>query len=183
MNIIILVIVGILAALGIYIFISKRKKSTREIEDTAAVVEAIRNIAEYVTCRYVTQLVWIENKHRTLFPDDEICMIVQGEVIAGFDLNELTKDDIQINGKELTIQIPQAKILDVISNPKDCDIYAETGKWSDEEKNEMLKSVKEKIKQDAIDRNVLAEAEKGRAKIQILLQSFGYETVNILTPR
>jgi hypothetical protein len=106
-----------------------------------------------------------------------VCLIAKGNVRAGYDLQEINPQDIQISNKILQIKLPSPKIIDVIINPKGWDFYVEDGDWSNTDIKEIQSTAKEIIKQDAIDLGILEKAEQGKEKLKVLLMSFGFNDV------
>ena len=44
----------------------------------------------------------------------------------------MNKDDIAVSGDSVSVRLPQARILDMITNPSDFSTFTETGTWSNE---------------------------------------------------
>ena len=113
---------------------------------------------------------------------DEIVIIANGKVRAGFNLKGLSDDDIIVQGDTLTVTLPKVEILDVIVNPTNFDVYVETGEWNENKVAEIKKQALEQIKSDAINDGILDKAkESGLKKLQEMFKSFGYNEVIINT--
>ena len=113
---------------------------------------------------------------------DEIVIIANGKVRAGFNLKGLSDDDIIVQGDTLTVTLPKVEILDVIVNPANFDVYVETGEWNENKVTEIKKQALEQIKSDAINDGILDKAkESGLKKLQEMFKSFGYNEVIINT--
>ena len=108
---------------------------------------------------------------------DEVCLIAKGNVRAGYDLKEISSQDIQISNRVLQIKLPNPKIIDVIINPKGWDFYVEDGDWSEEEIVKLKEKAKKEVEEDAITLGILKKAEQGKEKLKILLMSFGFKDV------
>jgi hypothetical protein len=190
---IILAIVLLLIVGFIVIIICKQKKL--KIANTPAIIISIRKIAEFVTICFFEEKIMIKRKPKKIFDNkfghfigdklhnddgivyDEVCLIAKGNVRAGYDLQEINPQDIQISNKILQIKLPSPKIIDVIINPKGWDFYVEDGDWSEEEIVKLKVKAKKEVEEDAITLGILKKAEQGKEKLKILLMSFGFKDV------
>ncbi len=162
-----------------------------QLEKTANVVTEIHNISEFTSACYYEELVLTdvkdsENTTNTVaswfgkdpVSKDEICLIIDGKVRAGFDLSKVPEDAIAITSDTLTITLPKTEIFDVIVNPSDCEVYVEDGKWSHEHVTAMQASARERIPEDALSYGILEQADKiGRERLTDLFKTFGFNTV------
>ena len=74
--------------------------------------------------------------------------------------------------------LPQAKILDVIINPSDFEIYEEDGEWTHEEVVALESKATKQLEQDALEYGILDKATStGKQKLTSLFKSFGYNVV------
>lgn len=197
-EIIILALV-ILAAYFVLRFIFKKpndKKGWR-IADSPAVIESINNIAELTTACFFEEKILIEKKAKTFVDnkvgdflagvankealiEDELCLIARGRVRAGYDLRDIQAKDISFENNTLSITLPEVKILDIIINPQDYDIYVENGHWSEEQSKRIKIKAKELIKADALENGILKRAaDNGSNKIKALILNLGFEKVVI----
>ena len=120
------------------------------IENTPLVITQIKNIAELQSTQMYVELVAdssittsagvannaLRNIGLITLPITEtrkLVLIIKGKVIAGIDLKTLSEKDFLVNHDSVTLTLPPARYLDVITNPSDIEIFAETGEWTDEE--------------------------------------------------
>lgn len=162
-----------------------------QYEKTANVITEIRNISEFTSACYYEELVMAEVKDsenttnkvvkmlgRGAVSKDEICLIMDGKVRAGFDLSKVTDNAIAISGDTLTMTLPKPEIFDVIVNPSNCEVYVEEGKWSHEQVTAIQASARVRIQDDAIGYGILDQADKiGRERLADLFKTFGFNTV------
>lgn len=162
-----------------------------QYEKTANVITEIRNISEFTSACYYEELVMAEVKDsenttnkvvkmlgRGAVSKDEICLIMDGKVRAGFDLSKVADDAIAISGDTLTMTLPKPEIFDVIVNPSNCEVYVEEGKWSHEQVTAIQASARVRIQDDAIGYGILEQADKiGRERLADLFKTFGFNTV------
>lgn len=186
------IVVAVICLLIVPTIIIKRKKLL--IYNTPAVVVEIKKIAEFVTTCFFEEKIMIERKPKhklagfildKLDKDDgilfdELCLIAKGQVRIGYNLKNISEENIRVSNKILYITLPQVEILDVIINPKGWDFYVEDGEWTEQDVKDIKAKAKDEVIKDAIQFNVLQKAkESGEAKIRALLMNFGFKDVII----
>ena len=179
------------------------QKDELKIDETANVVTEIKKISEFTSACFYEEIILREtkttkvvdnsigNKIATLFGKkeglmtDEIVIIANGKVRAGFNLKnlgdgELADGDIKINGDTLFVTLPKAEIFDVLVNPSDFDIYIEDGTWDEQKVVNIKNKAIDRIKEDAIKDGILEKATKsGVKKLTEMFKTFGFSVVNI----
>lgn len=88
--------------------------------DSDAVIEGIQRLNELATVRYTTQVIVTEEENERILQQplpefltgESVILVAWGEVEAGIDLDELGKDDVQVEGERTTIDLPEARILE-----------------------------------------------------------------------
>ena len=164
-----------------------------QYEKNANVITEIRNISEFTSACYYEELVMASVKDsenttnkvvkmlgRGAVSKDEICLIMDGKVRAGFDLSKVADDAIAISGDTLTMTLPKPEIFDVIVNPSNCEVYVEEGKWSHEQVTAIQASARVRIQDDAIGYGILEQADKiGRERLADLFKTFGFNVVRL----
>ena len=117
------------------------------IDDTPVIVTKIRSLGELTTACYYDELVLSQTKPNAFSStalgslaeglgkdvDDHLVLIAKGTVRAGLDLMDITEEDVRFVGDTAYIRLPAPQYLDVIVNPSDFEVFAETGKWTHEE--------------------------------------------------
>ena len=192
------IVLIVLVLICVVIVIVKMRKKKRSIANTPAVVVSIRKIAEFVTLCFYEDKIMIERKPKKIVDNklgnyiadkldkddgliyDEICLIANGQVRAGYDLNKITSHDIRIIDNVLEIKLPAPQIIDIIINPKGWDFYVEDGNWTEEEIKQIKSKAKSLVEQDAITYGVLQKAEQGKERLKVLLMSFGFKDVKFI---
>ena len=201
---IILILVAILAVLAAAAFFAMKKGlldfkgDELEIDETPTVISEIKKISEFTSACFYEEIILQEKKTRKVVDNsvgnkiaslfgkkeglitDEIVIIANGKVRAGFNLKDLADSDIKINGDTLTVNLPEAEIFDVIVNPSNFDIYIEDGTWDEQKVKEIKNKAVSKIKEDALSEGILAKATKsGVKKLTEMFKTFGFPVVNI----
>ena len=125
----------------------RQEKRPLTIDDTPVIVTKIRSLGELTTACYYDEMVLSRTKENAFSSsalgslaeglgkdvDDHLVIIAKGTVRAGLDLMEMTEEDNRFVGDTAYIRLPVPKYLDVIVNPSDFEVFAETGKWTHEE--------------------------------------------------
>jgi len=167
--------------------------SELKIDDTANVVTEIKNISEFVCVCFYDEVVLDETKSsdnlannlmskigQSSVSTDELCLIANGKVRAGFDLSKVAESDLRISHDTLMLSLPEAEIFDVIVNPSNFEIYVEDGSWSHEQVVAVEGQAKEKIRKEAIESGILEKANTiGRQKLVDMFKTFGFKAVVI----
>ena len=124
-----------------------RGKRPLTIDNTPVIVTKIRSLGELTTACYYDEMVLTRTKQNALSSsalgslaeglgkdvDDHLVLIAKGTVRAGVDLMDMTEEDIRFVGDTAYIRLPAPQYMDVIVNPSDFEVFAETGKWTHEE--------------------------------------------------
>jgi len=164
------------------------KEKPITIDKTANVIEEINQLAEFTTATYYQEIIIKETKKRSnigsyfgsYIGDEELVLIIKGKVRAGFDLSDLSEEDILIDENTIELKLPKVKIIETITNPSDFETYEESGTWSFEEIKEFKNKAREKIENSAIEGGILELAEKsGIEKLKSLIEAFGFKQVII----
>ena len=161
-----------------------------KIDNTANVVEKIKEISEFTTACYYEEAVLKDSKvekHEGGFlglvdteTSKEIVIIAKGKVRAGFDLSKVTEDKINIKNDTIGITLPEPEIFDVIINPSDYEMYIEEGKWSHEEVTALQTNYRTQLLEKAKDAGILNKAkESGKKRLENLFQTFGFSVVEL----
>lgn len=161
-----------------------------KIENTANVVEKIKEISEFTTACYYEEAVLKDSKvenHEGGFlglvdteTSKEIVIIAKGKVRAGFDLSKVTEDKINIKNDTIGITLPEPKIFDVIINPSDYEMYIEEGKWSHEEVTALQTNYRAQLLAKAQERGILNKAkEAAKKRLESLFMTFGFTVVEL----
>jgi len=87
-----------------------------EVDVRSVVVQQVREVSELSTAVFTMEAVVPSRRERTLagvtVGSTTLLYIARGEVRAGIDLSQLRPSDVAVNGDQLTIQLPPARILD-----------------------------------------------------------------------
>ena len=98
-----------------WFFVFRNPTGTNINTSRAAVIKEIRNLQRIETASFTIEKIidggTSGNVFQQLLFGDKILLIAHGQVIAGFDLSQISENDIEINGKEIQITLPKPEIL------------------------------------------------------------------------
>jgi hypothetical protein len=88
-----------------------------------------------------------------------------------------------VKDDSVSIKLPPAKILDVITNPSDIETFIETGTWSEEEVRAVKNAARRQLLEEAGRQQLLQKAtNRSRAIIEQFLRTSGFRKVTVLPP-
>jgi hypothetical protein len=127
------------------------------------------------------------NKFQQFLVGDRILLIAHGEVIAGFDLSKVKKDNIQVDGSTLRLTLPAPEILVTRLDSEQTRVYdREQGlltKGDRDLESEARKEAEAVIKDAACKGGILTEASKNaRNQMTSQFKALGFTTVVIDIP-
>lgn len=152
------------------------------IDDTPIIIKDIRSLGQVITATYYDEVV-VDSTIKRNFPrlpitDDHLVIIARGKVLAGIDLKQLNDSNVTVVKDTVWMQLPRAKIIDVIINPADYETFEETGKWLPEAAIAVKLRAKEKITANAYKKNIIEKAStKARAVLKDFLDAAGFKMV------
>lgn len=182
----ILLCIGIIG--GIYFY----SKLTSNQPQEAAVIQQIRTLNRWETTSYTVQQIidngTTGNVFQQLLFGNRILLIAQGTVIAGFDLTNLSGNNLHMNGKNITITLPAPEILSTSLDESQTRVYdKEKGLLVPENNNlesEARISAVDKIHQAACSDGVLDTASTNAKKqLTAMLQTIGFTAITIIIPQ
>lgn len=161
------------------------------IDRTPILIKNIRSIAQLMTIEYYDEVV-VDSIHNSgkliplppfVFPfKASLVLIVKGRLLAGLDLQKLDSSHFIGNKDSIAIQLPRAKVLEVIVNPTDIETFSEEGKWTQAAVTALTTKARTKILHNAYNQGVLFRAnEKARSLVEQLMINAGYKKVVITT--
>lgn len=182
------IIIGFIVLLaGLYFFISMRRHT---VEKTA-VIREIRELKRWETASYTIEQIIDRGTEGNAFQQflfgNRILLIAHGEVIAGFDLTNLSEESISIQGNAITISFPPAQILTTRLDSQKTRVYdRQEGFLAATDKDlesEARLSAENAIREAACREGVLEKAsENAKKQATSLMTLLGFTTVTILVP-
>jgi hypothetical protein len=151
------------------------------------VVEGVQNLNQLTTMRW-RGFVFISKESggtglERLFPGEVVRLVAIGDVESGVDFANLTRDDVRVNGEEVTIRLPEPEILSVSLDEDETRVYdRDFGLLNirpDDELAEEARDVAvEQLEEAAREDDVLERAENNAEdNIRAFVTSLGFEEV------
>lgn len=175
-----LVWVALIAAVGGGIFfLQQRMQKKSRIERTITqTITQIKAIKELCTANYCEETV-ISASRKKVIGSDDIAIIVKGTVRAGFDLSRMETE--VLSDTAIVITLPKAKVLDVITNPSDCETFQESGKWSHEKVTRYKDIARRMILRHALADGLLHDAQQnGEERLRLFFGAMGFTSVEVV---
>lgn len=166
------------------------------IEETPILIAEIRELSEMITVTAYDEVVVdsikasrydIVNKITGFSvpafspTPDRLVIVSRGKVLAGTDLSALMPDDFYIDKDSVSMAIPPARIIDVITNPSDFTTFTESGEWTPEAVTIVKQKARNKVLQRALDNGILEKAnQRSKVVMEKFLRSLGYSRIQIV---
>ena len=191
-------LVGILIAALFYLSGNRKGKHALTIDDTPVIVTKIRSLGELTTACYYDEIVLTGTKQNVFSSsplgsiardgfgkdvDDHLVIIAKGTVRAGIDLQEMTDDHIHFSGDTVFVRLPSPQYLDIIVNPSDFEVFAESGKWTHEQVTGLQNTARQRLLMGADHYGLKSKAYEGAMEaVTDLLLASGYTYIRFDHP-
>ncbi len=191
-------LVVILIAVLFFLHGNSRRKRALTIDDTPVIVTKIRSLGELTTACYYDEIVLTGTKQNVFSSsplgsiardgfgkdvDDHLVIIAKGTVRAGIDLMEMTDDRIRFSGDTVFVRLPAPQYLDIIVNPSDFEVFAETGKWTHEQVTSLQNTARQRLLMGADHYGLKSKAYEGAMEaVTDLLVASGYTYIRFDHP-
>ncbi|MDO8741570.1 MAG: DUF4230 domain-containing protein [Candidatus Roizmanbacteria bacterium] len=191
-NFLIAVSVFIIVLLFIWFSVIKKYSETYINTNSAAVIKEMRDMQRLETASFTIEKIIDggttgSNVFAQFLFGDKILLIAHGQVIAGFDLSQISDKDIVITGKNLKITLPKPQILVTTLDNTQTRVYdRQKGILSQGNKDlesEARQAAETSIKDAACKGDILKQAaDNGRKQLTTLFSALGFLTVTIEIP-
>lgn len=173
--------------------IATNRQPAPHVDVRTLVVQQVRGASELTTAVFAMEAVVPTKRDRTLagytVGTTTLLYIGYGEVRAGVDLNQLTSEDITIQGDRITVQLPPPIILDSKIDVNRSTVYdydrgfLSLGPDAAPQLQQLAQQATlAKITEAACQQQLLDEANtRAEQVIQRLLKTAGYANVTVLT--
>jgi hypothetical protein len=153
-----------------------------------AVVRQIQQLERLETVAYTLEkLVWGERDNSYLpkfLIGDRLVLVVHGDVVAGVDLRGVSASDVNIQGRAITVRLPEAQLFSTrVDNEKTLVYSRVTGLLSRPDpqfESEVRRVAERQLREAALKDGILQTAnQNARATMTTLLKGFGFQQVEI----
>jgi len=150
-------------------------------------VLGLQKMSDLATAEYVVTKIIKANDDQTWYKigNRKILMTCNASLAAGIDLSKLTERDIHIDGENISITLPHAKLLYINIKPEDIktvyqDVSFFRNNFSAQEKDELAAQAEKQIKESSDSIGILVTAETNATIfISNFLQKEGFTNINI----
>jgi Protein of unknown function (DUF4230) len=160
---------------------------------TPALLTQVQALSELVTIKYVIEKVEVlevpsENVvGQMIGSQNRVLLLAHGIVKAGIDLQNLQADDLEIQGKQIAIKLPAARITDAYLDDKETKVIdRSTGLLAPPDKDiEQMtrRNALDEIRRAARNNGILTEADaRAKAQLTSLFSLVGFEKVEFKRP-
>jgi hypothetical protein len=162
-------------------------RSTR-IASQGAVVDRIQRLQRLETVVYNMDKIVTGEKDNPVLPTflagDRLLMLVHGQVVAGVDFSRLRSGDIQVNGKEVRVRLPNPQVLMTRLDNSRTRVYSRnTGLLVPVDPNletQVRQEAEQELLQEALQDGILNTArQNARTTITSMLLGLGFEKVEV----
>ena len=114
---------------------------------------------------------------------EKVLLVASGEVEAGVNLDELSKDDVRVEGERVIVELPEARILDSSLDEEETRLYdRERGLLNAQGDDDLVEEARleaeRRIVEAAKNQGILQQAESNAEdSIRVFVNSMGYEEV------
>ena len=153
-----------------------------------SVIDKIQRLQRIETVSYSVDTV-VEGKHtNTVLPDllfgDRILLVVHGQAIAGVDLSKLKPENVHVNGRSVTIDLPPSELFQARIDNTKTRVYARTtGMLVQADPNlegDTRAVAEDQIRQAAINDGILDTArQNAQSSVQTMLSGIGFTQVTV----
>ena len=168
---------ALVAVLVVVFIIYRNQVGKNRYETLVQTITEMKRISEFCTANYIGE-VMIQDEEKQFLNRKNIVLIVRGKVRMGYDLSKMETE--VVNDSTINLTLPQAQVLDIITNPSDVRIFNEKGNWSHERVTITKNAARAKLLELVMEDNMLATAkENGKRQLKAIFSSFGFKHVNI----
>ena len=97
--------------------------------NSATVITRVQSLKQLVTVRYSIERVVGLREPKAPLGEESILLMVEGEALAGVDLESIRPRDIARSGNRFLITLPGARLFDVFLNEKDTKVWDRQITW------------------------------------------------------
>ena len=182
-------VAGFLAALAVAAFAGWLwffRDSTRIDVSRPTVVQQIQQLQRLETVVYSMEKIVTGSQESKYLPrmlaGERLLLIVHGEVTAGVDLGTLDPSQLTIDGKSVSITLPEPSVFSTRLDNQRTRVYSrETGLFTSpdpELESDVRREAERQMTQAALDGGILkTAATNARATLTSLLQGLGFDAV------
>jgi hypothetical protein len=174
-----------------WFFIFKNSTGTNISTSRAAVIKEIRNLQRLETASFTIEKIidggTSGNVFQQLLFGDRILLIAHGQVIAGFDLSQISEKDIVVTNRSIRITLPKPQVLITTLDNAQTRVYDRTrgilNSGDKDLESKAREAAQNSIKEAACKGDILKQAsDNARKQLTAFLSALGFTQISIDIP-
>lgn len=155
-------------------------EADQHIDVTPQQIESIRAIGqwEFLT---ISNEELVDTTRKGIFRDDHLARIYYGTVRLGIDMLQMDSTWITVQGDSITLWLPHPTLLDrdFIDEARTKSFH-ESGRWTAQDRETLYRRAQQRmLRYSLTHKNVQTAQQNGETQLRRLMQSMGYQHVNI----
>jgi len=180
-----------IACIGYFSFPALWLRLAAREMNAPAVITQVKKLNQLVTVKYSIQRVVGLTEPKVPFGEESILLMVEGQALAGVDLNELTADDVSPRGTHpMLVMLPPAKVMQVFLDEKRTKVWDRHVTWwtpwvpyDPELEHKARLSALDDVRSAAMEMGILQNAQRNaQTVIEGFLHSLGIEAQVVTRP-
>ena len=159
------------------------------LPDPVTIIHEVQSLSRLETIQYSVEKVITAETNQGSFKDlfgDRLLFVAHGLVVAGLDLNKLSKSDFNLQGGALTVQLPAAEVfITTLDNDKSYVYDRQTGLFTHGDINletTARRAAEDEILKAATEDGILKLAQQnGESYLRRLMHDLGFPEVTFTT--
>ena len=183
----ILIIIGIIVAIIIVWWLIRGVQQTeigiesdQRIDVTPQQIESIRAIGQWEFLSISNEEL-VDTTRRGIFSDDHLARIYYGTVRLGIDMQQMDSTWITVQGDSITLWLPRPTLLDrEFIDEARTKSFHENGRWTAQDREILYRRAQQRmLRYSLTKKNVETAKQNGETQLRRLMQSMGFQHVNI----
>ena len=183
----ILIIIGIIVAIIIVWWLIRGVQQTeigiesdQRIDVTPQQIESIRAIGQWEFLSISNEEL-VDTTRRGIFSDDHLARIYYGTVRLGIDMQQMDSTWITVQGDSITLWLPCPTLLDrEFIDEARTKSFHENGRWTAQDREILYRRAQQRmLRYSLTKKNVETAKQNGETQLRRLMQSMGFQHVNI----
>lgn len=174
-----------------WFFIFRDSSGIKLNTDRTAVIREMRALQRLETASFTIEKIIDGGTSGNVFQQflfgDKILLIAHGQVIAGFDLSQISESDIEVEGQNIRVTLPKPQVLVTTLDNTQTKVYDRTrgilNPGDKDLESEAREAAEKSIKDAACEGGILKQAsDNARKQITAFLSALGFIQISIDIP-
>lgn len=155
-------------------------EADQTIDITPQQIESIRAIGQWEFLAISNEEL-IDTTRKGFFRDDHLSRIYYGTVRLGIDMQQMDSTWVTVQGDSITLWLPRPTLLDrdFIDEARTKSFH-QSGRWTAQDRETLYRRAQQRmLRYSLTSKNMEAARKNGETQLQRLMQSMGYQHINI----